>query len=194
MKIAIIGVRSIPLVYSAFETFAEILGEGLTERGFDITVYCRSPYSLKSLKEYKGIYLVTIPTLKGRYYETVIHTFLSTLHACFFGRHEVIYYLGVGNAVFTFIPRLFGIKTIINVDGLEWQRKRWNFLVRRYLKLSELLATKFADTVVTDSLFIKNYYKREYKADTEYIPYTFIPPKINQKEEVDILEKYHLQK
>ena len=48
MKIAILGTRGIPARYGGFETFAEKLGTGLSERGYDVTVFCESGESSES--------------------------------------------------------------------------------------------------------------------------------------------------
>ena len=39
-KVAILGTRGIPARYGGFETFADRLAIGLTEHGYDVTVYC----------------------------------------------------------------------------------------------------------------------------------------------------------
>ena len=54
MRIAIIGIRGIPVTYSAFETFAETFSLEMNKRGHDVTVYCRSKYVKRSNKKYHG--------------------------------------------------------------------------------------------------------------------------------------------
>src|SRR5881227_3778851 len=76
MRIAILGTRGIPASYGGFETFAEELSKRLVERGHRVTVYCRE----KSPSPYLGIDLVYLPTIRHKYFDTIIHTFLSTLH------------------------------------------------------------------------------------------------------------------
>jgi len=62
-----------------FETLAEELAVRLVRRGHRVTVYCRSHYTSPSLKEYKGVHLVVLPTIRHKYLDTVIHTFLSVI-------------------------------------------------------------------------------------------------------------------
>src|SRR5436309_3690801 len=81
MRIAILGTRGIPASYGGFETFAEELSKRLVARGHDITVYCRSHYVDRSLKEHNGVRLSVLPTLRHKYLETVIHSLLSMVHA-----------------------------------------------------------------------------------------------------------------
>ncbi len=195
MKIAIIGIRGIPVIYSGFESFAENLAVALANKGKNIYVYCRSPYIDKRIKEYKKVNLISLFTLKSKNFESITHSFIATFHACFFLRPQIIYYLGVGNAIFTLIPRLFGIRTIINVDGLDWKREKWSFIAKIYLKLSEYIATIFPNKTITDSLFIKKYYREKYNKKTIYIPYGFDNTlnKIDSLLEKKLLKKYNLK-
>ena len=170
MKIAIIGTRGIPANYGGFETFAEELSTRLVKRGHKVIVYCRS-HSVKTKERfYKGVELVILPTIRHKYFDTVAHTFLSTMHVLFTDT-EVIYFCNTINSVFTIIPRIFGKRTILNVDGLEWKRKKWNALAKAAYRISERIATIFANAIVTDSKAIRDYYKKRFGKDTEYISY-----------------------
>lgn len=171
MKIAIIGTRGIPANYGGFETFAEELSTRLVLRGHKVTVYCRSHY-YTTVKDrvYKGVNLVVLPTIRHKYFDTIFHTLLSTLHVIFTDA-EIVYFCNPINSVFTIIPRIFGKKTLINVDGLEWKRKKWSRLAKGAYKISERIATMFPNAIVTDSKAIQFYYKKIYGKDTEYISY-----------------------
>ncbi|MDP3731758.1 MAG: DUF1972 domain-containing protein [Candidatus Omnitrophota bacterium] len=170
MKIAIIGTRGIPANYGGFETFAEELSARLVQKGHAVTVYCRSSHAKKNLAFYKGVRLVVLPTIRHKYLDTVANTFLAVWHVLFTDT-EVIYFCNAVNSVFTIIPRLFGKKTLINVDGLEWKRKKWNDLAKAVYKISERIATIFPNAIVTDSKAMQLYYKKTYGKDTEYISY-----------------------
>lgn len=194
MKIAIIGVKGVPVIYSGFETLAEELSTRLVkDKDFDVTVYCRSPYIKKGANEYKGVNLIVLPTIKTKNFETIIHSLISTVHACFFRKFDVIYYIGVGNALFTIFPRLIGIKTIINVDGFDWKREKWGSLAKSYLKLSSHMAMYFPNAVVTDSLAMKDYYQKQHKKKYYYIPYGYMD-NFSGKNSSAVLKKYKLNK
>ena len=124
MRIAILGTRGIPARYGGFETFAEELSTRLVARGHHVTVYCRERHPEPT---YRGVSLVYLPTWRHKYFDTIVHTFLSTLHLIFH-RVDVALYCNAANAIFTFWPRLFGIPVALNVDGLERKRKKWNRL------------------------------------------------------------------
>src|SRR5438552_3928286 len=105
MKLAILGTRGIPANYGGFETFAEELSTRLAARGHEVTVYCRQRHSEGS---YRGVRLRYLPTIRHKYFDTVAHTFLSTLHLLFH-RQDAALYCNAANAIFTWMPRLFGM-------------------------------------------------------------------------------------
>lgn len=170
MKIAILGTRGIPANYGGFETFAEQLGSRMAARGHDVTVYCRRHYSVEGAAEYKGVRLVVLPTIRHKYFDTVVHTFLSVLHAAWRG-FDVILICNAANSLFAFWPRLFGTPTLVNVDGLERKRKKWNWIGRGYYRLSEWLSTFLPTAIVTDAKVIQDYYATRYHKQSEMIAY-----------------------
>jgi glycosyltransferase involved in cell wall biosynthesis len=133
MRIGLLGTRGIPANYGGFETFAEEISVRLAERGHDVTVYCRERYKHRT---YRGVRLHYLPTIRHKYFDTVTHTALSTIHALFH-RFDVLLYCNAANAVFTVWPRLLGTATALNVDGVERHRKKWNYLAKTWYLMSE---------------------------------------------------------
>lgn len=170
MKIAILGSRGIPVSYGGFETLAEELSVRLVKKGHEVTVYCCSPYSATAERTYKGVQRIVLPTIRTKVLEKPVFAFLSLL-ASSIEKYDVVLMLGVSVSFFCSIPRVFGSKVIINIDGLEWQRKKWGSVVSSLLKLEERMAGITADVVVTDSRRVKEYYKEKYGKDSVYIAY-----------------------
>src|SRR5690349_16196177 len=81
VKIALMGTRGVPASYSGFETCVEQLGQRLVQRGHDVTVYCRSHHITYAEPTYKGMHLVKLPTIANKYLDTMVHSFISSLHA-----------------------------------------------------------------------------------------------------------------
>lgn len=167
MRIALLGTRGIPANYGGFETFAEELSVRLTERGHRVVVYCREKPENAS---YRGVHLRYLPTVRHKYFDTIAHTGLSTLHLLLH-RFDVVLYCNAANAIFTIVPRLLGMPTALNVDGLERQRKKWNRLAKSWYLVSEWLATWCPSAVVTDAKNIRRYYLQRYNKDSSFIPY-----------------------
>ena len=106
MRLAILGTRGIPARHGGFETFAERLAVGLSEQGFDVTVYCESGRS-PAPDVFQGVKLryVSAPALGP------LRTILYDLRCLWATRrgYDVVYMLGYGAALFCFIPRLWAL-------------------------------------------------------------------------------------
>ena len=191
MKIAIVGTRGIPASYGGFETFAEELSTRLVARGHEVFVYCRKGKIDWSQPYYKGVRLVLLPTLKHKYLDTVAHTLLSVFHVIF-TKVDIVYFCNAINSIFIILPRVFGKKTAINVDGLEWKREKWSRIGKFAYRISEKIATLFANEIVTDSRGIQRYYKEKFSKDTIFIPYGADIGKYTGP--VEIMGKYGLEK
>lgn len=185
MKFAIVGTRGIPARYGGFETFAEELSTRLASRGHHVTVYCRQ----KSESPYRGVHLAYLPTIRHKYFDTIAHTYLSTLHLLFH-RHDAVLYCNAANAVFTWMPRVLGMPVALNVDGLERNRKKWNALAKAWYQISEWLATWMPNAVVTDAAAIAEYYQQRYHRSSTMIPYG---AEIGPVETTAVLDKLNLE-
>jgi glycosyltransferase involved in cell wall biosynthesis len=170
MRIAILGTRGIPANYGGFETFAEHLSTRLVARGHDVTVYCRAHYVSPRELEFQGVKLKVLPTIRTKYFDTIVHTFLSALHAVP-KRYDAALICNAANAPFASILRLAGTPVALNVDGLEHKRKKWNWIARSYYLLAEKLATILPTETVTDARVIQEYYLARHKAVSTMIAY-----------------------
>ena len=170
MNIALLGTRGIPASYSGFETCVEQLGQRLVQRGHRVTVYCRSHHITYEGTFYKEMRLVKLPTIANKYLDTIVHSLISSLHVLTQGCDIALYFIA-GNSPVTWIPRLAGTKTILNVDGLDWKREKWPVFAKKYIKFAEYLATKLPNSYVTDSRVIQAYYRDRFGSEPPYIPY-----------------------
>jgi glycosyltransferase involved in cell wall biosynthesis len=186
MRIALLGTRGIPANYGGFETFAEELSTRLAERGHSVTVYCREK---PAAAQYRGVRLCYLPTIKHKYFDTIAHTALSTLHLLFH-RCDAALYCNAANAIFTVWPRIWRMPTALNVDGLERHRKKWNQLAKLWYLISEWLATWCPTVVVTDAEKIREYYLQRYQKDSNFISYG---AELGQVSGTDILDKLGLE-
>jgi glycosyltransferase involved in cell wall biosynthesis len=189
MKIALLGTRGIPASYSGFETCVEQMGERLAERGHHVTVYCRSHHIRYAERTYKGCELIKLSTIQNKYLDTIVHAFLSSIHSL--GKHfDIALYFIAGNSPVTWIPRIVGTKTILNVDGLDWKREKWPQFAKKYIKFAEYLATILPNSYVTDSRVVQEYYFTRFGKRPAYIPYgsevEILPPG-------ETLQKFGLQ-
>jgi glycosyltransferase involved in cell wall biosynthesis len=141
LRVAFIGGRGVISKYSGIESYYEEVGKHLAAMGHEVTVYCRNHFT-PDLTEHNGMKLVRLPTLRSKHLETVIHTSLSTLHALTH-RYDLVHYHALGPALFSFLPRLLGVKTAVTVQGLDWQRRKWGRLASAVLRLGEKASVYF---------------------------------------------------
>lgn len=170
MRIAILGTRGVPARYGGFETFAEQLGARLAAQGHEVIVYGRSAYVPRGLKSYLGMRLVRLPAPRSKYLETVIHTLFAALHAL--GRRwDVLYVCNSANVPAAALLWLMGRRVVLNVDGLEWQRKKWGRVGRWYYRTCARIAARLPVHVVTDARVIQRHYREAYGRQTDYFAY-----------------------
>lgn len=188
-KLLILGTRGIPAEHGGFETFAQRLALYLIKRNWEVTVYCQTAERDLPSKNWRGIKLVYISTRKNNALGSILFDFKSTLHAATKGE-GIILTLGYNTAIFSILYRLNGKFNIINMDGLEWQRQKWNALEKAWLYLNERIGARLGNRLVADHPEIKNYLSRSVCADKiVMIPYGADP--IGQSD-ASLLEPYNL--
>ncbi|MFK8004909.1 MAG: DUF1972 domain-containing protein [Saprospiraceae bacterium] len=170
-KLAIIGTVGVPARYGGFETLAHQLVENLNTE-YDITVYNSAKhYSAKErVKEWNGAKIKYIP-LSANGFSSIFYDMISMIHAAFFC--EVFLILGVSGCLFLPFIKLFfpSKKIIINVDGLEWRRAKWNIYAKTFLSWSERVAVWCTDEIIADNAAIQKYILDRYGKRSNLIEY-----------------------
>lgn len=189
MKVAIIGSRGYPYVYSGYETLVKELSERLVARGVEVTVYCHKSLFRQRPKVVNGVRLVYIPSVETKTLSQLTHSFLSMVHACF-AKNDVIFAVNSANGPFGVISKLFRKKTAINVDGMEWLRPKWKGLGSRYFYFASWLSTKLYDQVINDSQEMRKTYLELFGQDSEVIAYG---ANIRRSENPELIKKWHLE-
>lgn len=169
-KVAIIGSRGYPYVYSGYETLVKAIAERMTETGVEVTVYCHSNLFDQQPKQLNGIRLVYIPTIQSKILSQPIHSFMAFWHVVF-SKADAVLVLNVSNGPFGLITKLFGKPTLMNVDGLEWLRPKWKGFGATYFKWAAKMAVKFNDLLVTDATAMQTIYEEQFGAKSVVITY-----------------------
>lgn len=153
-KISILGTHGIPAQHGGFETFTEHFSLYLKRKGQDITVYCQAQGNGPIFEDYwKGIHRVHIPVMQDGAKGTIVFDWKSTCHAA--RQNGIILTLGYNTAVFCALYRLKGIKNMINMDGIEWQRDKWSFFERVWLYINEKAGLFLGNHLIADHPKIK---------------------------------------
>ena len=154
-KLLILGTRGIPANYGGFETFAQRLALYLVQRGWEVTVYCQVNTPKLITKQWQGINLVYIPSNSNSALNTVIFDYKSTIHAL--KQEGIILVLGYNTAIFSILYWLKKRVSIMNMDGMEWWRSKWNFFQKVWLFLNERCGAIFSDHLIADHPQIKKH-------------------------------------
>lgn len=168
LRVAFIGGRGVISKYSGIEAYYEEAGRRLAEMGHEVTVYCRT-YFTPPVAEHNGMKLVRLPTFRSKHLETLVHTALSTAHVltqpC-----DIVHYHALGPALFSFLPRLLGKKTVVTVQGLDWQRKKWGRFASAVLRMGERASVRLPDGTMVVSQALQQRYRQQHGVDPFYIP------------------------
>ena len=168
-NISIIGIKGYPYVYGGYETFVKEISERLHKK-YNITVYCHKSLFLEKPKKIKGINLIYLPSIETKILSQPIHSFLSIIHACF-SKTDLILVVNSANGPFGIFTKMFGIPSVINVDGLEWLRPRWKGLGSIYYKFASRMSTLLYDQIINDSDEMKKVYLKMFNRDSKVIAY-----------------------
>ncbi|MEW0223144.1 DUF1972 domain-containing protein [Escherichia coli] len=168
-KVAVVGTVGLPACYGGFESLVDNLIKH-NDKDIEYTVFCSSKYYKNKINSYMGAKLIYLP-INANGVSSIFYDMLS-LTKCIVGKFDVILILGVSGCIFLPLFRLMSDALIItNIDGMEWRRQKWGKIARKFLKLSESVAVKYSDIVVSDNQVIVDYVKEEYGVESKNISY-----------------------
>jgi glycosyltransferase involved in cell wall biosynthesis len=190
LRIALIGTRGVPANYGGFETCAEEVSVGLAARGHEVVVYCRRGNAAGDPTEYRGVKLRYVPHIEHKALGTMSHTVAATIDAS--RRHfDVLLYFNAANALPALLAKPFARQPIvINVDGLEWRRRKWGWVGRTYYQFAEWLSTKVADRIISDARAIQDYYEERWSTPSSFVAYG---AHVEGPEHPEVLRQYGLE-
>lgn len=198
MKIAMIGQKRVPSRLGGIEVAVEALAVRMAAEGHDITLYncvrCgRKNNSEKRLwnQKYRNVRIMDIPVPDLKGISAVAGSIAATVLAVF-GKYDCIHYHAEGPAVMAFLPHLLGIRTVVTIHGLDWQRSKWGGFASWYLKQGEKTAVACADEIIVLSHFMKQYFWNTYHRKTVIIPNGIEKPEKRRAKQ--ITEKWGLEK
>ncbi|MBC7949416.1 MAG: DUF1972 domain-containing protein [Chitinophagaceae bacterium] len=171
LKIGILGTRGIPNHYGGFEQFAEQLSLGLIQRGHEVCVYNSSLHPYKE-REWKGVQIITrrdwehkIGTAGQFFYD------LNCINDARSRNFDVLLHLGYTSDSIWHWRWPKNAANIVNMDGMEWKRSKYNKPTQRFLRWAESLAARNAHTLIADSPSIQDHLLATYGKNPVFIPY-----------------------
>lgn len=166
IKLAIVGAHGLPAKYGGYCTLAEYLADYRPE-DFDVTVYCAADEYDEHPNTYKGVHLewVNYPARGMKAWQ--FHSY-GIKHALAHGTDKIL--LCGPNGGFT-IPfyRKYKNRFYLNVGGVEWKRNKYNWLMRRVMRLLMKSAVRSSGHLVADNIGMHEYYIEEYGRDDSVV-------------------------
>lgn len=172
LKIAISGIRGIPACYGGFETFAEELSQRLVEKGHQVVVYGRSHVIDYKDEYFNGVKIKLISAPRHKYFETPLHT-LKCLIDILKNPVDVVLICNAANSPFIWLTRISGTPILINLDGIERKRAKWNWLGRLWYRFGEISSVLFSTKMIADAEVIREYYLKTYRRNSVVLRYGF---------------------
>jgi len=170
-SVAIIGTRGYPSYYGGFETAVRRLAPYLAERGWDVTVYGRTNATNDNDPARDSrVRTVVTPGIETKSISTLSYGLTASIHTVI-NKPDVALVMNTANGYFLPLLRLRGIPTLVNVDGIEWDRAKWGRLAKRVFHTGAILTSRHGTRMVYDARAIGQRWMEEFKVEGEFIPY-----------------------
>ena len=193
-----IGHKRIPSREGGVEIVVDELSSRMVKLGYEVHAYNRygrhtagKKFDQRRGKYYNGIRLITIPTPKASSLNAIVYSFFAAIRALF-GRYDVLHFHAEGPCTMLWIPKLFGIRVVATIHGLDWQRSKWGNFATKVLQFGEKSAVKYSDELIVLSKNMQDYFFEKYKRETVFIPNGINKPEIKPADM--IYRQYGLEK
>ncbi|MBI5071307.1 glycosyltransferase family 4 protein [Candidatus Falkowbacteria bacterium] len=189
MRIAMLGQKGIPFIRDGgVERHVEELSVRLAANGHEVSAYVRPRFIINGQKNYKGVRLISLPSIATKNLDTITHTFLATINVLF-KKVDVIHYHGIGPSTLAWIPRIFKprAKVVVTFHSIDRFHKKWGRFARIYLGWGEWTAVHFAHKTIAVSQSIQKYCREKFKKEVVYIPNGVAVEKVGGTDQIEKL-------
>ncbi len=162
--VRILGTHGVPAAYGGFETAAENVGLYLLEQGWDVIVYCQIPGSGPiTTDSWRGLTRVRVPQNREGWLGTAAFDLDCIRHVKrVAGPDDICLTFGYNTGIFNVSQRLRGMANVINMDGMEWTRRRWGLARQAILLANERVAGLVGTLLIGDHPHISKYLSRHF--------------------------------
>lgn len=177
LRITMLGHKRIPSREGGIEIVVEELSTRMAALGHSVTCFNRGGHHVSGkefdtgkIKRYKGVRLITVPTVDRKGFAALTSSFFAALQAAV-GKYDVVHFHAEGPCAMIWLPKLFGKRCVVTIHGLDWQREKWkNGFGAKYIHLGEKMAVKFADEIIVLSKGVQEYFQKTYGREALFIP------------------------
>lgn len=151
-SVIILGTRGIPAAHGGFETFVEQLAVFLVDRGWHVIAYCQNEVDVVSERITHDFW----NGVERRHVNVASRGPKATLE---FDWHSIVdavrnpglcLIMGYNSGLFIPYLRLHGRTVMTNMDGIEWQRRKWGTFAKAWLWANEWIAAWSSQRLVAD--------------------------------------------
>lgn len=174
--VAILGTRGYPSYYGGFETAVRHIAPYLVDAGWDVTVYGRPGATNDDDPDIDArVVRRTSWGLDTKSISTLSFGLTSSLDVAQ-RRPDVALVMNVANGFWLPFLRARGIPSLVNVDGIEWDRAKWGRVAKSVFHTGARATAKHATRLVYDSHEIARRWDEEFHTDGAFIPYGGVRP------------------
>jgi len=193
MRIASFGFRSLPPSKGSAgaDKFALEFLPRLAARGHSVTGYNRLyPNQEKGPDEFQGVKIKYFKTIPKSGIDTFLHSLKVTWDIIRNNSADIVHIQG-NNAIFALILKLFGKKVVLSIDGVEWEREKWSWLMRKIVLANAYLAVKSSKFIAIDNVFTKDIFEEKFNRKFDFISFG---SEVSDKGDSNIVDKLGLKK
>jgi glycosyltransferase involved in cell wall biosynthesis len=169
MKVAMIGSRGFNSGYGGIETMLNEVCPRLVNLGCTVDVFSRRDVPIKS--GLPGLRAIPVRSIGGKHFENLSRSAFATIKAL--GRYDVVHFHAIGPGILSVLTRCRGQRSVVTVQGLDYNRDKWGTFARTSLRLAERTAVGCATQITAAAPGLKRYLDRAYGCDATFIPNGF---------------------
>lgn len=164
-----IGQKGIPATNGGVERHVEELGARLAQRGHEVVVFTRPSYTDPTLTEYRGMRLVSLPTVHTKHLDAAIHSYLAAW-ATWRDDYDIVHFHAIGPSLMAPIARLRGRRVVSTIHGQDWRRQKWGSFAKACLRAGEWVALTVPNATISVSNSLATRYREDGRRKVTYIP------------------------
>jgi len=193
MRIVFIGQKGIPATYGGVEKHVEDLATRLVNDGHEVLAYTRKNYTSDKMTSYKGVQLISLPSIATKHLDAISHTFLACLDVIFRRKADVVHFHSIGPSLLVWMVKIFKPRTrvVATFHSQCYNHQKWGAFARFFLHLGERMICTIPDKTITVSKSLTDYVADKYGKKTIYIPNGV---EIPTPKEADEIKKWGLEK
>lgn len=175
LRIAAFGFRSYPPRRggAGADKFAKELLPRLAALGNEVVAYNRLYPGMKDEppRVLDGLTVRSFRTVGRSGFDTFVHSARVTYDIIRHNRADIVHIQNGGNSVFGLVLRIFGKKTFLSQDGLDWERDKWPWYAKLFLWLSSFVTAYAHNAVIFDNIFAREAFTQRFSKKFDFIPF-----------------------